>query len=99
MELQTRPVNAVRMAQAPRRWRKTFLRDWREFRGLSLESVSAQMGLTHGQLSKIERGLHPYSQHVLEVAALEYGCSVPDLLSRAPGEADQKTAKTSRKTG
>lgn len=83
---------AVRMAQQPRIWRKTYLREWREFRDKSLESVSAQMGLTHGQLSKIERGLHPYSQHVLEVAALEYGCTVLDLLSRPPGEADKPAA-------
>ncbi len=80
--------NAVRMAQPARRWRKSYLREWREFRKRSLESVAAQMELTHGQLSKIERGLYPYNQHVLEVAALEYGCRVQDLLTRAPGPQD-----------
>lgn len=79
--------NPVRMAKPARTWRKTFLREWREFRGKSLEEVAAQMGLTHGQLSKIERGLHPYSQNVLEVAALEYDCTVLDLLSRKPDPA------------
>lgn len=81
--------NAVHMAQRPRTWRKTYLREWRELNERSLESAAAQMGLTHGQLSKIERGLHPYSQHVLEVAALEYGCSVLDILSRPPGPNDK----------
>lgn len=45
------------------------------------------MGLKHSQLSKIERGLHPYNQHVLEVAALEYGCTVADILTRTPESA------------
>lgn len=88
MEISVVPVNPVRMAQAARRWRKTFLREWREFRGKSLESVAAQMGITHGQLSKIERGIHPYSQHIIEVAALEYDCAVVDLLTKRPQPQD-----------
>lgn len=84
MALQYQAFIHVRMAQRPRTWRKTFLREWREACGKTLESVSPQMGLTHGQLSKIERGLHPYSQRVLEVAALEYGCTVLDVLGRPP---------------
>lgn len=92
------PVQPVRMAQPAQRWRKTFLREWREFRERSLESVAPQMGITHGQLSKIERGIYPYSQRVLEVAALEYGCAITDLLSRRPGPQDEaKPAK--RRTG
>lgn len=97
MEAQLAPFHAVRMAQKPRPWRKTFLREWREFRGRSLESVAAQMGITHGQLSKIERGIHPYSQHVLETAALEYGCTVSDLLSRAPNPGDKAKLPPKRK--
>jgi hypothetical protein len=52
------------------------------------------MGLTHGQMSKIERGLHPYNQHILEVAALEYQCSITDLLTKLP---PSKLAIDSRK--
>ena len=76
--------HAVRMAQRPRTWRKSFLREYREAADLSLESVAEQMGLTHSQLSKIERGIHPYNQQVIEVAALEYGCTVADLLNKPP---------------
>lgn len=98
MEVVFVPVNAVRMAQAPRRWRKTYLREWREFRGKTLESVAEQMGFKHGQLSKIERGIHPYNQHVLEVAALEYACTITDLLTRAPDVARDALPVT-RRTG
>lgn len=89
--------SVVRMAQAARRWRKTFLREWREFRGRSLESVAAQMDMTYTQLSKIERGLYPYNQHVLEVAALEYGCTVTDLLNRKPSPNDVRPLPTRRR--
>lgn len=99
MECTVELLNVVPMAQPARRWRKTYLREWREFRGRSLESVAARMGLNHGQLSKVERGIHPYSQHILEIAALEYGCSTADLLTRLPGPEDaQKRPKTSRRT-
>ena len=98
MECTIEPFNAAPMAKAARRWRKTYLREWREFRDRSLESVAARMGLNHGQLSKVERGIHPYSQHILEIAALEYGCGVADLLSRLPSAEDaQKRLKTSRR--
>lgn len=90
-------IFAVRMAQKAAAWRKTFLREWREFNDRSLESVAGQMGLTHSQLSKIERGLQPYSQRVLEVAALEYGCTVQDLLTRAPGRDDKPVADKQRR--
>lgn len=73
--------------KTPPRWRTTFLRQWREHSHRTLEEVAAKMGITHGQLSKIERGLSPYSQRILEVAAQEYGCTVQDLLTRPPGEA------------
>ncbi len=93
MVFECEQISNVRMAQKPRTWRKTYLRDYRTAAGLSLESAAAQMGLTHGQLSKIERGLHPYSQKVLETAALEYGCTVLDLLGRAPSATSSVTPK------
>lgn len=66
----------------------THLREWREFRDLSLESAAETFGITHGQLSKIERGKSPYNQRLLEKAAGLYKCSVVDLLTRGPTEAE-----------
>jgi len=84
------PVHLAHMARSQKKpsWTKTYLREWRKHARLSLEAAAAEMGLTHGQLSKIERGLHPYSQRILDVAARLYRCTVADLLIRAPGEAD-----------
>jgi transcriptional regulator with XRE-family HTH domain len=74
------------MMHSEARWRTTYLRAWRKFRDVTLEAASEPMGITHGQLSRIERGLQPYSQEVLEVAADLYGCTVQDLLTRTPTE-------------
>lgn len=86
------------MSASPRKpaWRRTFLREWREHCGLSLETVAAKVGMQHGQLSRIERGLQPYSQRVLEICAELYGCTVQDLLTRRPTEADNVFAMWSR---
>jgi len=99
LECAIEPIDAVRMAQTARRWRKTYLREWRKFRERSLESVSARMGLTYTQLSKVERGLHPYNQHILEIAALEYRCTVTDILSRPPSSMDALSPSISRRSG
>lgn len=42
--------------------------------------------MTHGQLSRIERGLQPYNQALLEALADLYMCDVVDLLIRDPSE-------------
>jgi transcriptional regulator with XRE-family HTH domain len=64
--------------------RRTFLREWRKFRGLSLEKAGELIGVSHATLSRIERGVAPYAQPMLEQAAEVYGCSTAELLGRSP---------------
>lgn len=52
--------------------------------GRTLVQVSEHLGLTHGQLSKIENGKSPYSQDLLEALADLYACDVVDILTRDP---------------
>lgn len=66
--------------------RKTFLREWRKFRGKTLEAVSEHLHISHSQLSRIERGGQPYNQELLESLADLYMCDVVDLLIRDPLE-------------
>ena len=42
--------------------------------------------MTHGNLSRIERGLVPYNQELLEALADLYACEPVDLLIRNPLE-------------
>jgi transcriptional regulator with XRE-family HTH domain len=68
--------------KAPRR--RTFLREWRAHRGKTLVQVAEEIGMTHGQLSRIERGDQPYNQFLLETLAEIYACEPVDLMIRNP---------------
>lgn len=65
-----------------------FLREWRKHRGYTLEQMSDRLHMTHQNLGKIERGLVPYGQDLLERLAEEYRCAVPDLIMRDPSDPD-----------
>lgn len=68
--------------------RRTFLRQWRDHAGLTQESAADRIGITQGQLSRIERGSTPYNQDFLERAADAYRCDPADLLMRDPSQKD-----------
>jgi len=72
----------------PPQFQVSRMRAWREHRGKTLEEMAAKCGMTYNQLSKMERGYQPYKQAILETYAKELNCTVIDLLSRAPGEAE-----------
>lgn len=50
---------------APLPWRKTFLAQWREFRGLTQEELAAKAGLSVGLVSSIEAATSGYSAESL----------------------------------
>lgn len=62
----------------------TYLREWRDYRNLSQEAAADRIGISRANLSKIENGLIPYSQPILEAAADAYNCEVADLLNMNP---------------
>lgn len=64
--------------------RVTYIRAWRESRGLSLEALAERVDTTHATLSRIERGLIPYSQPLLERIAEELNTDPASLLMRNP---------------
>lgn len=63
---------------------RTFLREWREYRGLTQEQASERLNVSRTLLSKIERAKSPYTQGFMEAAAEAYGCDVADLIMRDP---------------
>lgn len=67
-------------------FRPTFMRQWRLHRTKTLVQVAEELHVTHGYLSKVERGLQPYNQELLERLAEIYQCDVVDLLIRDPSE-------------
>lgn len=66
--------------------RPTYLRAWRQQANKTLVQVAEHLHMTHGNLSKIERGLVPYNQELLEALAELYGCDPVDLLIRDPSD-------------
>ena len=66
--------------------RHTYLREWRKHRNKTLVQVAEMLNITHGQLSRIERGDSPYNQTLLEMLAEIYGCEPVDMLIRNPSE-------------
>lgn len=68
--------------------KRTFIREWRKYRGLTLERLGARVGLTHGALSKIERGLRHYNQLQLEALADALNTDPASLLMRNPLDPD-----------
>ena len=61
---------------------------------LTLEKVSVRLKeecdveMSHGQLSRVERGESPYSQNLLEGLAKLYRCEPADLISRNKPKTD-----------
>lgn len=74
-----------------RKYRKTFIREWRDRRGLSLRRLADRIEmegpeetLSHASIGRIENGLQPYSQPIIEAIAHALDVSVVDLLERDP---------------
>ncbi len=70
---------------------KHYLRQWREYRGLSLRALADRMEsepgvplTSHANLGRIETFKQPYSQEILEAAAIALNCSVHDILEVDP---------------
>lgn len=61
-----------------------FIREWRKVRELTLEQLAERVGMTHGTLSRIERGKTAYTQPVLEAVAEALGTTPASLIMRDP---------------
>jgi transcriptional regulator with XRE-family HTH domain len=55
---------------------------------MTLEDAGEAVGLSHAQLGRIERGLQPYNQGLLEALADLYAADVPSLIMRDPSDTD-----------
>lgn len=68
---------------------RTFIKEWREFRGHSQEALAELIGMSKGNLSLLERGLINYTQDTLERLAAALDCGVADLLTRDPQDSEE----------
>lgn len=64
------------------------MKAWREYRELTLEEAAPRFDMSPAQLSRIENAKSPYTQDILELAAVIYKTDVLSLLYRNPKNAD-----------
>ena len=64
--------------------RLTFIRQWRNHRGYSLDKLADMIPMDKSNLSKVERGILPYNQEMLERLAEALTTDPASLLMRDP---------------
>lgn len=72
----------------PRRYRRTFIREWRQHRKLTLEQLAERLDMTAAHLSMLERGQRGYTQETLERVAHALSTDAASLLMRNPEDQD-----------
>lgn len=68
--------------------RRTFIRQWREHRGLTQEQLASRLETSVASISRIESGTQPYTQDVLEALADALNTDPASLLMRNPEDPD-----------
>jgi len=64
--------------------RRTYIREWRQHRGLSQEQLASRLDTSVASISRIESGQQPYTQDTLEALAEALQTDVASLLMRNP---------------
>lgn len=84
-----------------------FFRQWRKKRELTLEQVADRLAVMDdplipqsvGSLSRVEKGLQPYNQRIVEALAQVYDCAPAELLGVDPFQRDELDELMSRLRG
>lgn len=72
----------------PRRFRKTYFRQWRQHRRLTLRVLADRMSVDPSHISLLERGLRGYTQETLEALAAALRVEKASLLMSDPTDAN-----------
>jgi transcriptional regulator with XRE-family HTH domain len=67
-----------------KKFRPTCIRQWRHYRGMTLETVAERIDMTPGLVSLVERGLRGYTQDTVEALASAMRTDPAALLTRDP---------------
>lgn len=68
--------------------RRIFLKQWRNYRGLTQELLAERVGMSKGNISQLEQGVQGYSQEGLERLADALQCDPGQLLTVDPTKDD-----------
>jgi len=67
-----------------RRYQRTFIREWRKYRKLTLEQLAGLVDMSPSHLSMLERSERGYTQETMEAIATALKTDVASLLTRSP---------------
>lgn len=81
----------------PRRRRRHFIKEWREFRELTQEELAEKIDTTKTAISRIESFKQGYTQESLEAIADALGTHPSALLSRTPTKDDREAQPAQRR--
>lgn len=89
MEMHASQLHNHEMAQKPqqparKQYRSTKIREWRKYRGLTIEQLANRIEMSAASLSYLERGKSAYTQGTLEALSEAMGTSPESLLSVDP---------------
>jgi transcriptional regulator with XRE-family HTH domain len=65
---------------------RTYFKEWRKFRGMTLEAAAEAAGMTAGNISAMERGTQGYTQDGLEALAHAYKAEPAWLINTDPSK-------------
>jgi transcriptional regulator with XRE-family HTH domain len=65
-------------------FKPTYIRAWRKERGMTMMELAEKAGMHQGHLSKLERGLMPYTQQSLERVAKALRVTPGSLIDASP---------------
>lgn len=68
--------------------RRHFIRQWREYRGLTQDQLAERLDTSKASISRIENFKQPYTQDLLEALADALMCEPADLIMRDPTRED-----------
>lgn len=82
-------AESIIWGMAPKRqYRRTFIRQWRKHRSLTLEQLAERLETVPSHLSMLERGQRGYTQEMLEQIAEALQTDAASLLMRDPSDPD-----------
>jgi len=71
-----------------RSFRRTFVREWRRHRNLTLEQLAGRLDMSASHFSMLERGQRGYTQETLEAIAEALQTDAASLIMRNPQDND-----------
>jgi transcriptional regulator with XRE-family HTH domain len=74
----------ARQTAKKRQFRRTYIREWRQHREMTLEALAGELDMTASHFSMLERGQRGYTQETLEAIADVLKTSTAALLTRNP---------------